>query len=360
MQVKRLVEIVLGEYDSKNTYSKMMDSTISREVARMICDRVTENPSILIKKFDSENFVFDFFFHYVLYRCHPAIKDDWMHSLYVMIEAMTGLGEWGNIIKSNSEYVLKCQANSYDHSELFEVLFDNDFDLGDIDKLLYTVVARGELRKIQKIYEVYTIEEHSGIFSTALRYGRCEIIKYLLDSELDVTDYGNILHFEFFEESPRIMYYVTDVCDQSSVQKLTEQGPISGTTQDYLKCLQQLQASEFQPVVNLRTLNIWCDFARSKIYDWDRVPDEVFLELKSMCSEAIPMNHDFGIYTEIIMGSNYREYSNLQEQLSRLESQVRRLEFRNQRLTTQNNTLRKKCELLERRVIVRRKRCVTK
>lgn len=357
---KDFVTMVLGKSDVINAYDKMMSVTVNSVMMDILFEVVDSNSDILTNKIDSEHFVFDYFFYYGLKHCPITLKEKWLSELCYFCGLLSGLGEWGNVIKSNPEYILTCQHDSCNYGELFDVLFDNDFDLGDVEFLIYSVIARGELSKLKKIYEVYTIEEHSGIFSTALRFGRDEIINFLIESDIDVNDYGNIIHFEHYVENPRLIYYRREVCDALELERIKSYGPVLHSSFNYLKCLQDLKECGCKFVASITTIDIWCGFIKSKIYEWDVVEIEVLEYLKSLIKDDIPVDHDFGEFSEILHGSALQTRSNLMEIIRKLESKVVSLEDRTEKLKSMNMKLKERCEYLERRVHVRRRRCVTK
>ena len=157
---------------------------------------IKKHPDILPMKIKNST-VFDFFYEKAVYNiCQPKDIDSWND---VLAEVITQLNliKNGGIIKFNKKYILKLQSTSRSLTDIFGLLVTDEFEMGDPELLVYSIIARGELSKLQILSNLYVIEDYPGVLDVALRYGRYTIINYFLDTlKLDIQYYGKIMDFE--------------------------------------------------------------------------------------------------------------------------------------------------------------------
>lgn len=341
-EAQEFVEIIIrNQPESKSTffnnnkiyYSKLLN--IQAGDGEELMNYVVDRPYVLGLNLDHHHMIFDYFFDYAVDdRGHPAYNQNWMEHLIEIIGLLNGIGECGDIIKSDKRYIMRLQKNSNSYNRLFDVLFDNDFEAGDLEFLLYSVITRGEIYKLRKMFEVYSIEECPGIFDIAMRYGRIKILEYLLDAvDIDLDDYGKILNFANIEDNIKYMYYRANLLTDGETTR-TKYGPIGSTVQDYVACVKLLM-NHYTFEVDITTLEIWCDMIRDKFYQWDVVPHEVLLTIKEYIRDPIPMIADFGEFNGVIFGNDWSDRSfliahciKLQERILYLEDRLARVEYR--------------------------------
>lgn len=346
-----------------NLYSKLIQQTQTNGLA--IFKLIKETPSLLVKKIDTEHFVFDYFFDYTIHGCmHPVYESIWYETLYSFIEMLEDLGEWGIVLKKSKYYLLQCQKDSRNHFQLFECLYNNDFEVEPLEDLVYSIVARGETDKLALLGEHYEFDELNKIIAIALHYGRIEVLHYLIEErDISMVEYGDILRFEGLDDDKclRYMFYIQSICNENACKDVLRYGPVQNTKQDYLASLQLIMETLSYPV-DVSLIDIWCSFMQKKIFEWDVVPIEVLVYLKSQLNEPIPLDHDFGPYTKQLLGNNWGDRASLvqqclylQQKLNRAEERFEMIYYKYHALLSEHRALRKVRPMVK----LRRKRCVT-
>lgn len=343
--------------DQKNLYSNLLSCDNGN--GQQLMEYVDKHPHVLIQRIDTRHVVFDYFYDYTVERkSHPAYTEEWIKYLITTAEYLSGLGDNGAVIKSDKRYILQLQRDSYNNNDIFNTLIDNYFELGEFEFLLHSIIARGELCKLQKIYNTYSIDEYNGLYDTALRYGRYDIINFLLNDALyDLNDQGMVMNFENYTDSPRYIYYHEELGDGHTDNR----SAITSSRQDYIKSIKSIM-ERYQYSITIKTLDIWCDVIRRKCYLWDVVPLDVLLLLKSYLSVSIPLSHDFNEYNHVIFGHNWSDRSflvlqcmELQNKLDHLQKRYDRMEYELHRIRTRNEYL-EHCEITRK---TSRRRCET-
>ena len=201
----------------------------------------------------------------------------------------------GERIKDKKYYILDLHKDENSYNELFTILFNNDFEIGDPEVLIYSIIARGELTKVKCISYSYVIEDYISIFDIAVRYGRHNIIKFLLEEiNINLETFGKVLDFENYVENSHFIY-------STDVDVSNHDVPILESEQDYTKTIEYVLAQYYYPVT-ARTIDIWCNLIKSKLYIWDEIPTSVLLLLKSKLSTPLTLAQDFGEFNNIIFG----------------------------------------------------------
>lgn len=316
-----------------------------------IINLVSENPMILVANLDKTHVVYDYFFDYVLQgKGHPTHMSTWYTYLIEVSKMLSGVGSRGDIIKSDKRYILNLQHNSENYNMLFETLIDNYFEVGDFDFLLHSVIARGEMFKLKILCDTYdSIEEYMGLIDVALRFGRHNVLQYLLyevEMANEFEQYGNVMEFANYEDNPRYIYY-----HQTIGKKFENYGPIAGSSQDYTKCVEEIM-SLYKYGITVKTLDSWCETARHKMhqsYTWDRIPNDTIILVKNYISLPVPMNYDFGEFNSVIFGNDWSNRSYLVSQYIDLQNQHQKLMERCNKLEYRYRQLRDRNEYLEQR-----------
>src|SRR6185312_16293037 len=116
--------------------------------------------------------IFYLYFNKVLTMAHDNEYD--MSLLLILIKLMPEDAE----VKSDTRYIKECQSNIKNYMELFEHLITYEFNV-DVDFVILSVCARGELKKLKLLLENYEIKtgQEEFLFKVALYYGRYEVIE---------------------------------------------------------------------------------------------------------------------------------------------------------------------------------------
>lgn len=302
---------------------------------------IDEHPLVLAEYLDDRHVVYDYIYDYVLNdKCHPTAVDDWIGHLIKATGILAGIGEKGELIKTDKRYVLNLQSGCKCHIEIFTELVENYFETGDFTFLLYTVVARGEVAKLKVLNENFDgVDGHTELIDVALRYGRHIVLEYLMDV-MAMSPTGRVLEFEGIRsaDNPRLVYYY-----QYIGKNFEDFGDIIGSTQDYIQCYQTIMETYEYPVT-VKTLDVWCNLARDKVkqtYKWDRIPNELLVIIKNQVDSVspIPISHDFGEFNSILFGdwSNHtiviKQHLELQEKYQRLEERYESLLYKYSKLS---------------------------
>jgi len=334
---------------NKHFYKQLLN--IDNGDGEDIINIISENPLMLVAELDEKRVVYDYFYDYVLQgKGHPTHMSAWYTYLVKVSKMLSGLGSRGDIIKSDKRYILGLQHNNENYNMLFETLIDNYFDVGDFDFLLQSVIARGEMFKLKILCDTYDhVEVYMGLIDVALKFGRLNILRYLLyelEMAEDFEQYGRVMEFANYEDNPRYMYY-----HQNIGKNFENYGTIAGSTQDYVKCVDEIM-SIYTYGITIKTLDIWCETARHKMhrsYRWDRIPNELLLSIKNHISLPVPLNHDFGEFNNVIFGNDWSNRSYLVSQYIDLQEKHQKLQERCAKLEYKFRTLRDRNEYLEQR-----------
>lgn len=283
-------------------------------------DFVLGHPEVLVGKINN-HLVFDYFYEKVINdRFHPKQAAKWMT---VMTEVVKLVNDVSNpsIIKGNKLYVLRLQSTCKTMTKLFSLLIEEDFDMGDPEFLVYSIIARGELSKLEVLSAHYVIEDYPGVMDVALRFGRHQVIQYFVDTlKQNIRYYGKIVDFENYKDSPRYLYYREHIVNDNSFRHK----PIVGASkQDYPKAV-RLVLEQYDYPITCKTIEIWCEFIRGKEYVWDCVnASETLPLLLDKVSKCIPLTKDFGEFNIVVFGKEWSDRVCLIEHCMGLE---RRLE----------------------------------
>lgn len=277
---------------------------------------ITSNKAILTHKIGMK-FFFDFIYNKVIHEKgeHPNTTEIWKNILLTSLDLVRSDVNY-KLLCENKRYLLDLQSNNKSFIPIFKHLLDAKFEIGDFEFLLYSVVARGELTKF-KILEPHIKDkcnEYKGLISVALRYGRYQLIEYIL-SKFDINIYGRILDFEHYQENFRYLYYNQEIYRTQIDPNLP---PMSCAMQDYERSL-ELILPWYKKPVTVETIHIWCEFIRNKTYYWDTISAPKVLEiLRCAMIEPVPLLEDFAEYNSIIFG-HWGERRFLVEKCQQLE-----------------------------------------
>ena len=351
---------------SPNLYKALLDAVVSTDHEALF-SFIEQNPSVLTETIDRAHYCFDFFFDCAVHGCmHPKHEEAWFSALYNFIELLDTLPNSDTVatIKASKYYILFCQKDSRNMYELFNFLYDNDFEVEPIETLALSLVARGEIPKLQRISENYTFDDdaYKTMVCTALRYGRADMLMYLMsEHEVNLNECGNILTFEHYNtDDQRFMFYRKRICDVREVDNVMTYGPIHSVTQNYVACLDTV-LKVTDPAVTVETLDVWCSFMSKKVYSWDAVPVDVLHRLKEQLVAPIPLDHDFGQFTPELLGHTLgdrghlvQDYIKLQERFEELQESFQQLLYNHRRMQEKYTALRHAKPVVRRRV-----RCIT-
>ena len=297
-----------------NYFTKLLDLPITSEQSGRLFHYVRNNPSIIHELIKGRP-IFDYFYEKAISDKTPA-GTHWADYVVKIVEHM---GPTGNAIRCNRSYILRLQGTHRTHSRLFRLLLEHNFDMGDEEFLVYSIVARGELSKLRSLASLYIIEEYPALFDVALRYGRADIIKYFIQElGLDINSYGKVPDFANYTDDYKYIYYRDRLPPDSLAVQHSPR--ISGATQDYTAAL-ELVLQHYKGDITICTLDRWCELFRTKIYDWDTFDAGVLLNLlKARLTDPVPLTHDFGVYNRYIFGSEWSDRAPLIEYCLSLES----------------------------------------
>jgi hypothetical protein len=285
---------------------------------------ISNNSSILMHKIGN-NFFFDFIYNKVIHEkgIHPNATEAWKTLLLNALN-LVQLDRDYNFLRENKRYILDLQSDNKSFVAIFERLLELDFDIGDPEFLLYSIVARGELSKFKLLAKHYVIDEYYGILDVALRFGRYQIIEYFMTK---MNMYGCVLDFVNYTENFRYLYYNQDILRTHVDPTMPA---ISCALQDYVKSLELILNNYAMPVT-IKTIYVWCDLIRNKVYYWDKITYDiasVILEiLRQKLDEPIHLSEDFGEFNSIIFG-HWGERKFLVDRCQQLETNLLNLEER--------------------------------
>lgn len=289
------------------------------------------NPAIVIENLTVNSTIFDYFYEKTLKMSDLSI---WLIHFKYILTILNTVDE-NEKIKDLPYYIKNLQETGVSHNNVFELLFTNEFNVGDPEELIYIIIARGETNKIKTISDIYIIEDYLGIFDVAVKYGRCEIIKFLMTNlELNIEMFGKILDFE---------NYNTEV-------KFKE---IINIT-NYVKSV-ELILKEYNYPVTLRTLYIWCDFVnKNHCNKWE---DDVIRMLSSKIEFATDdsINNDFGRFNSLIFNKEDINILNIKEQNVMLQEKLEVIQNRYTILLEHHHKVLKEVDNLNYRLLKKQK-----
>lgn len=310
-------------------------------IAKEFIAAVDRKPSILSQKMVDSNLrhglrksVFDFIYDIALY----ARSLRWMNVLTTVVtKVTTDRGqEWASEIIHNPLYVLRLQESMYSHSDIFELLITNDFASGNLEFLVYSLIARDEKEKL-KILCLHgltdTIVAYRGIFDIALRFGRSDVIKFLLETlreatgKVTISKYGRILDQENYEHGHKYVYYTGSL--MRSVTEDYDTPKVIGSTQNYAVAFELIFNAGYSKPITVHTVHVWCDILREKKYKWDVLTiDTITDNICPRITSGIKVEEDFGEYNRYIFSDAWSDRKTLIDYCKTLEEKVSELSDR--------------------------------
>jgi len=332
------------DINDRNLFWNMVNTMDSDGVEELAY--VKKHPEILPMKIGHHT-VFDFFYEKVIHdRCYPIHTNKWQEILMSVIELVNLVD--GDVLKTNKKYILRLQSSCRTLTKIFGLLINEEFDMGDPEFLVYSIIARGELSKLQILSNMYVIEDYPGVLDVALRYGRNAIIKYFKEVlQLDIPYYGKIMDFENYTDSPRYIYYREHIANDDTVR---QQAIVGATKQDYLSTVQMILV-DYQYPITCRTIEKWCALIKNKEFVWDRIDaTEILPLLTSKLAAPLPLTHDFGEFNSLIFGSEWSDRKCLVQQCLSLQSKLEDSEYRKNCIETRYRHLQNKYETMMRSI----------
>jgi hypothetical protein len=329
-----------SDIEDRNTFWTMVNNIESNGKKELAF--VTLHPEVLTRKI-KYNLVFDYFYEKVVGdKCHPSFSAQWQDILITVVQLLD-LVPNANIIKQNKKYMLKLQSTCRTLIKIFQVLVQEDFDMGDPEFLVYSIISRGELHKLEILCQQYVIEDYPGVLDVAMRFGRHIIIKYFINTlNLDIQYYGKILDFENYKDNHRYLYYREHIVHDSTFRHK----PIVGASkQDYQTSLNLILDKYVYPITT-HTIDKWCELIRSKEYIWDHINTEVLLVLLKKVDVNIPLTHDFKEFNSIIFGKEWSDRKCLIEYCMNLEKKIESMTDRYELISDKYSHLQVKYDTL--------------
>lgn len=336
--VQEFINVIDNESDlkDKNLFWDLVNNIDSDSTNEL--EFVRTHPEVLTRKI-GYYLVFDYFYEKVIGdKCHPSHGKQWHETLVAVIDLLD-LAPDPTIVKNNKKYILKLQSTCRTLISVFHAMIQHDFDMGDPEFLVYSIIARGELHKLEILSDKYVIEDYPGVLDVALRFGRHLIIQYFMDTmQLDIAYYGKILDFENYVANHRYLYYKEHIV-QDRVQR-----PVVGV--DYISALNMILGKYIYPVTSY-TIDKWCELIRSKECVSDTVNhSDVLGLLVRKVQDQIPLTHDFKEFNTIIFGKEWSDRTCLIEYCMRLEEKVETMTDRHEVITDRYNHLQTKYDSL--------------
>jgi len=308
---------------------------------------VVKNPETLLLKIRN-HFVFDYFYEKVLGdRCHPTESLKWQSILTKVIELTDSIPE-SQILKQNKKYVLRLQSNNRSLSGIFSALIKRCFEMGDPEFLVYSIIARGEMSKLEILSKMYIIEDYPAVIDIALRFGRSKIIEYFKNElKVEFKYCGKVVNFENYKDNPRYLYYREHILHETI--PLTNKSVIGSTKQDYVQSLNLVLSDYYYPIT-VSTLHKWCKLIMDKraTTGWDRINAEVILPIIiGKIVDQIDLTEDFGSFNTLVFGFEWsdrkcliehclnlqRKLDSIEERSSVIEDRYKALQYQYERLS---------------------------
>lgn len=318
--------------DDRNLFWILVNSMESNGLREH--EYIKQHPEVLTMKLPGHHhLIFDIFYEKVLNsKYHPKDSHSWEQALTTAVKLVSESND-SDLIKHNKKYILRLQGTNRNLTKIFDLLVTEEFDMGDPEFLVYSIIARGEIGKLKLLSSLYVIEDYIGVLDVALRFGRSSILKYFKNTlNLDFNIYGKVLNFENYKDSPRYLYYKEHIAQDDTLR----QKPIIGASkQDYLESV-QIVLKNYAYTVTTYTIKKWCELIKEKEFLWDKVnANEILPLLLSHCTDTIPMTYDFDDFNHIIFGDEWSSRKclvqhclNLQKQLEESQARTETIESR--------------------------------
>lgn len=294
-----------------------------------LVDFIVSNYNIIPESL-GHSYVFDFFYDKAM-DSTENINDHkfWKDALKKVITLMP-VNHKTESIKRNKKYVLELQSGSRNYTDIFHLLITSRFDIGKQDFLLYSIIARGELDKLKILDKIMCIEHYPGIYSTAVRFGRSDMIQYLhKECKLSLKQYGDILNLEGYVDNFRYLRYTKQL---ASV--FYHKIPINGSKYDHVKCIDLLYEYGYSKPITVNTLNQWCSLLRNMSVHIEEVDSSsIIRKLMDHINEPVPLTMDFDEFNYFIFGPEWSDRYHIITYCQHLERKVARLEGRCEKLS---------------------------
>lgn len=311
---------------------------------------VKEHPEILTMRL-KHHLVFDYFYEKVVQdRCLPTQSGQWQDVLLTVISLLNTVPD-RDVVKHNKKYLLRLQGTCRTLTKIFSALVADEFEMGDPEFLVYSIIARGELTKLEILGKLYVIEDYPAVLDVALRYGRYAIIKWFKTAlALDIKFFGKILDFENYKDNQRYIYYREHIAHDDTFR---HKAIIGASKQDYVQSL-KLILVEYDYPITCHTIDSWCDLIRSKEFVWDRInPNDVLPLLLSRLDQPMPLTRDFGEFNTLVFGHEWSDRLCLIEHCLDLQKRLEEAEARRDIIESRYRHLQQKYDTITRFVDAR-------
>jgi hypothetical protein len=274
---------------------------------------VTKYPEVLLMTLNNY-LVFDYFYEKVITESyHPSNGEKWQAILIAVIKLVDDTSD-PNIIKADKKYILKLQSTNKTLTKLFSLLMHEDFDMGDPEFLVYSIIARGELNKLELMGKHYVIEDYPGVLDVALKYGQHMIISYFInDLKLNVKYYGKIIDLENYKDNQRYLVYKEHLHTDSILSQT-----IDISRQNYALSI-KLILDHYEYPITCSTLEKWCELIRNNP---NVCAIEVLPLILNRIHDHIPLTKDFKEFNRIIFGKEWSDRECLIEHCLSLEKRL--------------------------------------
>lgn len=285
---------------------------------------IRENPCIIAEKM-GHSCVFDYFYDKMLEQI-----DLWKQAFYEIV-AMLCHSYLLIEIKKDKKYILKLQCDSRDLTDIFAFLLKQGFEYGEGAFLTYSLIARGELQKLQILSNYTNITAYLGIYATAVRFGRIDIMRFFLEiQKYPPAFYGDVLRFEHFVDNFRYLRYTKDISrGATNVQYFP-------TNHQHVLCIETM-LTHCNLTITVNTLERWCNALRELRSDFVLDEHGIIQYLLSKITEDVPMTHDFGEFNIYIFGKEWSTRSHIVDYCLRLEQRLEVLQNRYDKLLLLEN-----------------------
>lgn len=305
----KAIGVVLDSDSSfKNTITYCRERGKKRvEANQQIVKQMTDE--LFFERFGT-GIVFDYFFERVinLWISDPH-AERWAKLISELLLRLKNNVQW-SVLVDNPRYIKLCQTTSSNHVELFRTLIKLGFNLGSPIDLIYQLIIRGELKKLELIsmrsdmIEYFDLHCIPGAFAIALYNGMADVLVWLETSAgLSIDDAGNVLCFEHLPKG----------CDTSVKY-------VIGRTIDYPKALEYVLAHT-KGQVSQHTVKIWNRYVPEHFV-------KVFPVLKKHLIEPIPLEADFGDNNYVVHGMEWATREQLVHKYQEIRDNYERLQVR--------------------------------
>lgn len=329
------------DVNDRNIFWTLVNSIDSAGDAEL--EYVQKHPEVLTIKLEHQ-YVFDYFYEKVIHdRCHPTKSAKWQDTLLKVITLLNRAPN-RDLIKNNKKYLLRLQSSSRTLDKIFAELISEDFEMGDPEFLVYSIIARGELAKLEILSAHYIVEDYSGVLDVALRYGRYVILSWFKKSlHIDTRYYGKVMDFENYKDNQRYIYYKEHIANDESFR---HKAIVGANRQNYITSINIILEGYDYPIT-YQTIERWCDLIKSKVFVWDRInPANVLPLLLTKLDKPLPLTSDFGEFNALIFGHEWSdrkcliEHSiNLQQKLDASEARIEAINMRYSHLQLKYDSL---------------------